>query len=142
MATIDPQRLNNHMPSVNDTTLLSTQSVPFLTALGQPHISRDCWLTVQFEFDGHDIDLFHEIIDSLDGHHIIVGCTMRAVIRSTDISDLMLLRLADPGQWHLRWDVEKLAASSCPCFDPSGLTVFVEYFAPNAIVDLVGDAQI
>jgi hypothetical protein len=100
------------------------------------------WRTFQFEFDGRDIDLLYEIIEALDWRSVIFGCTIEATIRCRNISDLVTLRLADPGTSGLKWHPADFTASCRPCLNPSGLAAFVEYFTPDAFINLVGDARV
>ena len=100
------------------------------------------WMALQFEFDGRDIDVMYEIIESLDCRNVTFGCAIRATIRCRDTCDLVTLRLADSGTRRLEWRPADLAASCHPCLDPSGLMAFVENFTPDTTVDLAGDARI
>ncbi len=99
-------------------------------------------LALQFEFDAEDIDVIYEIVQSLDWRNVTFGCTIEATIRCRGISDLVTLRLADPGTLGLTWHPEDFTASCHPCLSPAGLMAFVDYFTPDAAIDLVGDARI
>jgi hypothetical protein len=99
-------------------------------------------LALQFEFHAEDIDVIYEIVQSLDWRNVTFGCTIEATIRCRGISDLVTLRLADPGTLGLKWHPEESTASCHPCLSPAGLMAFVHYFTPDAEIDLVGDARI
>jgi hypothetical protein len=112
------------------------------SASNRPEGGADGRLALRFTFDGRDIDLLHEIIETLDWRSVTFGCTIFATIQCRDIGDLVTLRLADSATRRLEWRPADLAASCHPCLDPSGLVAFVEYFTPDATVDLTGDARI
>ena len=100
------------------------------------------WRVLECKFDGRDIDLLDEIIETLDWRNVTFGWTIEATIRCRDISDLVTLRLADRGTQGLKWHPADCAASCHPCLDPSGLMAFVDDFTPDATVDLAGHARI
>jgi hypothetical protein len=112
------------------------------SASNRPQGGANRWLALRFTFDGRDIDLLYEIIETLDWRSVTFGCTIVATIQCRDISDLVTLRLADRGTRGLRWNPADCAASCQPCLDPSGLMAFVDHFTPDATVDLAGDARV
>jgi hypothetical protein len=88
------------------------------------------------------MDVMYEIIELLDWRNVTFGCTIEATVRCRNIGDLIMLRLADRGTRGLKWHPADCAASCRPCLNPAGLVAFVEYFTPDAAIDLVGDARI
>jgi hypothetical protein len=134
--------LNRGMETTDDIHKVANGSAPSWSVANRLQGAAGGWRTFEFEFDGRDIDLLYEIVEALDWRNVTFGCTIEATIRCRDIGDLVTLRLADPGARGLKWHPADCAASCRPCLNPSGLVAFVEYFAPDAAIELVGDARI
>jgi hypothetical protein len=95
---------------------------------------------LECQFDGRDIDVMYEIVESLDWRRVTSGCTIEATIQCRDVSGLVTLRLADRGTQGLKWHPADCAASCHPCLDSSGLMAFVDYFTP--VANLAGHARV
>ena len=130
------------MPHAKDIHGATNGFIPSPSVSNCLHGAAGGWLALQFEFDGRDIDVLHEIVEALDWRNVTFGCSIKATIQCRDIGALVMLRLADSGRRGLRWHPADFTASCQPCLDPFGLVAFVEYFTPDAAINLVGDARI
>ena len=130
------------MSHANDIHMATNGFIPSRSVSNCLHGAAGGWLALHFEFDGRDIDVLHEIVEALDWRNVTFGYSIEATIQCRDIGALVMLRLADPGTRGLRWHPADFTASCQPCLDPFGLVAFVEYFTPDAAIDLVGDARI
>jgi hypothetical protein len=136
------QWLNSGMKHTDGIHMATNGSAPSRSVSECRQGAAGGWLALQFEFDAEDIDVMYEIVESLDWRNVTFGCTIEATIRCRGISDLITLRLADPGTRGLKWHPEEFTASCHPCLNPAGLMAFVDYFTPDVAIDLVGDARI
>jgi hypothetical protein len=134
--------LNTGMETTDDIHKVANGSAPSWSAANRLQGAAGGWRTFEFALDGRDIDVMYEIVESLDWRNVTFGCTIEATIRCRDFSDLVTLWLADTGTRGLKWHPADCAASCRPCLNPSGQVAFVEYFAAEAAIELVGDARI
>lgn len=130
------------MPHAHDTHGATDGFIALPSVSNCLHGAAGGWLALHFEFDGRDIDVLHEIVEALDCRNVTFGYSIKATIQCRDIGALLMLRLADSGRRGLRWHPADFTASCQPCLDPFGLVAFVEYFTPDAVINLVGDARI
>ena len=134
--------VNSGMSHANDINMTTKGLIPSLSVADCLNGAAGGWLALHLKFDGRNVDVLHEIVETLDWRGVTFGYSIEATIQCRDIGALVMLRLADPGTRGLRWHPADFIASCQPCLDPFGLVAFVEHFTPDAAIDLVGDARI
>src|ERR1700746_788682 len=102
------------MKNADEIHMLSNDPAPSRSASNRQRGAAGGWLALEFQFDGRDIGVMYEIVETLDWRKVTFGCTIQATIRCRDIGDLVTLRLADHGTQGLKWHPQDFAASCHP----------------------------